>query len=277
MLGQIGGTRIGWRQSWFDGYTAPSSLGRDIECGFTFVRHPIHRFISAYYTLNFMLDYDLEKSTVKHPHKLREMKESLKHWDMIDHCHDDFSCFERLYVFVNQMVDESWKWINNYHNFLSSRVMEHVGSISGHFMAGFDGWNIDYVGKVEQFGEHWKLLSREITECSTGYLEKYWEDEDGRTSTKRKLKGDLGDGTAHKMKGAGQKGHYSLNRTLVDAYYALAMDRTIYDKLVEYYYQDFICFDYDMSFESFMEYIYEHDPEFDPQQFASTPDAVTLY
>jgi len=69
--------------------------------------------------------------------------------------------------------------------------MEHMGSISGHFMAGYDGWNIDYVGKVEQFGEHWSVLSQEITECKTGYLEKYWDQKQGEeSSTKRKLRGE---------------------------------------------------------------------------------------
>jgi len=284
MLSQIGGTRVLWTQSLFDGYAAPSSLVREIECGFTFVRHPIHRFISAYYTLNMMLRLDSRKMSVVSPDKLEAMKGDLKHWDMVDHCYFDFSCFERLYVFIQQLVDDSWKWIGLKDNVLTSRVMEHVGSVSGHFMAAFDGWNLDYVGKVEQFGEHWHLLSRNISECSTGYLERYWQHEEGdsngtngttsrrrlrrsgKEKEKKKKKSNVDeDGVAHNLNGYGQKGHHSLNRTLVDAYYALAMDRTAYDKLAEYYYQDSVCFDYDTSYESFMEYIRLHDPAFDPK------------
>lgn len=262
MLGQIGGTRILWRQSWFDGYTAPSSLAvdREIECGFTFVRHPIHRFISAYYTLNKMLQFDSKRMAAA---EFKAMRESLKHWDMADRCDSNLSCFDKLYVFVDQLVDDSWRWINNYEDVLSLRVMEHVGSISGHFMAGYDGWNIDYVGKVEQFGKHWDLLSRETPKCSSGYLEKYWEETEGSLpSSKRRLKVN-GDGAVHGMNQYGQKGHRALNRSLPDAYYALATNRASYDKLVEYYYQDFVCFDYDMSFESFLDYIRLHDPSFD--------------
>ena len=266
MLYWIGGSRINWGQSWFDGYVSPDSLTRDIQCGFTFVRHPIHRFISGYYTMNLMLKGDVNKKLK--PEQVEAMKEKLKHWEIEDECYYDFSCFERLHVFIDQLVDDSWQWINHYKDVLSGRVMEHVGSMSGHFLASYDGWNIDYIGKMEYFDEHWSLLSREISECSKGYLEKYWEEMENYdiangTSADEAYKDMDQDGLAHTMKGYGQAAKHTLNRPLVDAYYALAMDRSLYERLAEYYYQDAVCFQYDTSYESFMEYILEHDPEFD--------------
>ena len=69
------------------------------------------------------------------------------------------------------------------------------------------------------------------------------------------------------MKHSGQTDKYTLNRTLVDGYYAFALNKELYDKLVDYYYQDFVCFGYNMTYDYFMEYILENDPTFDRNEF----------
>ena len=271
MLYEIGGTRIDWRQSLFDGYVSPRILNRNIKCGFTFVRHPIHRFISGYYTLNWMLHSDSKTLFKNDAAKWDNVTSKLKHWHIVDECFYNFSCLEREHVFIDQMVDEGWKWINNYKDVYSQRVMEHVCSITSHFMAAYDDWKIDYVGRVEQFEEHCGLLSRNISKCSTGYLEKYWEVKEDKEDEHLKGIVSLKEGSnktdveiQHRMDKAGQKQKHTLNRTLVDAYYALAIDQTLYEKLAEYYFQDFVCFDYDASFQSFVEFVRFNDPSFDP-------------
>ena len=309
MLEVMGGTRIAWKQSLMAGYPSPDMTGKRIRCGFTFVRHPIHRFISAYYTIEAMLHFDLHSPTRKEQDKNKTLMVLQNHttfYDILDDCHHNYSCLHRIAVFVDEFVSNSWKWINPYYNILSSRLMEHVGSISGHFMASYDGWKIDYVGKVEYYEQHWKALSQDIPRCSDGYLKLYWERIRRRRLRMDKIRRRLlqqqtqmqrprrvrKDGNVknnayydrdnnksnnqdqEKKKKAmywmyhtGQNAKYTLNRTLVDAYYAFALNRELYDKLVDYYYQDFVCFGYNMSYEYFMEYILEHDPDFDRNAF----------
>ena len=264
MLHRVGGTRLNWRQSLFDGYVSPGVLGdaNPIECGFTFVRHPIHRFISAYYTLNLMLKVDARK--MGH-NNLELMRTRLTHLQFADECYFNFSCFERVRTFIDALSSESWRWINNYKDLLSQRVMEHVGSMAGHFLASYDGWALHYVGRVEHFAAHWRMLSANVSACSDGYLDRYWRDE--RAAAADATDREMGDaGVFYRMKRAGQGGKHTLNRTLVDAYYALAMDRSLFEKLVKYYRQDFVCFDYDATWQAFLRFVLEHDPTFRPRE-----------
>ena len=274
MLEVIGATRIQWRQSLFNGYAKQYMIHKKIKCGFTFVRHPIHRFISAYYTFNQMLHYDLNSNNRddKARNKTRDiLKENTKFWEIADYCnvtYSNYSCLHRMHVFVDELVNDSWQWINGYHNVLSTRIMEHVGSISGQFMSLYDEWQIDYVGRVEYYEQHWKELSQNISECSNGALGLYWSTPRRRRrrmkeKRKRRLKSNL----IYMMNKSGQNNKKTLGRPLVDAYYALALDKDLYDKIVDYYYQDFVCFGYNMTHQDFMEYILEMDPEFDPTEF----------
>ena len=246
MLNAIGGTRVVWTQSLLIGYPKPSMLEKEVKCAFTFIRNPIHRFISAYYTIDALIKSDIRRNRKKMNYFYGE---HLKFFRVSDHL-----ILHKLTVFFDELVNDSWLWMNRYLNQLSIRVMEHIGSQTGHCLSAYEPfWNISYFGRIEYFAQHWKELSTNVQECSSGYLENVNVDS-----------------FEHRMKKYGQSMHHTLNRILPDAYYLIAARPALFDQIVNYYYQDFVCFGYNMTYAHFMQYIKQRDPQFDIRSINQT-------
>ena len=260
VLFNLGGTRIHWTQSMLIGYAGLNQQlfnNIPIKCGFTFIRHPLHRFISAYYTINLMIKQDINNPTKSSQEKRnlwKNLQGNLKFMHFSLKTDRNKECFLRIQMFINEVIYNSWKWIDRYKTYESRRIMEHIGTQTGHFLASFDNFDIDYFGRVEYYQQHLTKLSLKMEEC--GYL---------HNITKENIP-HLMDSNIHKSKIP----HHKFNRTLVDVYYVLAIDQDLYNKLIDYYYQDFICFGYNMSYSNFMQYIYTHDPLFNVQEFNNT-------
>ena len=119
--------------------------------------------------------------------------------------------------------------------------MEHIGSISGHFMALYDNWKVDYIGRLEQYERHWKILSLYTPECGNGYLDLYWQRAEERKKRIARIRRRLNQNeesakrknVLHIMHHTGQHGKHTLGRILVDAYYAIAANKETYALMEE--------------------------------------------
>ena len=215
--------------------------------------------------------------------KLYEIKNDLPHWN-ISAKTDSSLKFE---MFVKQLVKESYNFMHikaKYQQYL--HVGSQVGLMLANWMSGgyndninkyeyylanyvyhsnypdvnkrrlyekeIERWRnnsmkLNFIGRMEYFEKHWERLIN-YEKCNTNGLDMYKNIVDKRGFAIRKnpsLKGQANPTTSEKAK-------------LDKLFYTVANDRELYDIIVDYFYQDFVCFGYDMSYQSFVKFVKLH-------------------
>eukprot|EP01084_Bolivina_argentea_P010240 19068_1 len=213
------------------------------NCSFTFVREPLQRFVSAYYTVNRLM-WDVEHNpervgdhmhiaSLRHLFKFLSVEGEPQRFRAFV---DDLSVFESMFIFgsrhLQHMMSQS--------AILSLPDISRIGTNIEWFTHPEKGNNDNrfFIGKVESYEQHWKKLT-EVCDDIVMYQK------------------DL-----QLMPSYGAR--ESLNKTylkvmsldtwkkgdVLPVYYAL--NDITFAKIVNFYYQDYICFGYDMVLPDFV-------------------------
>eukprot|EP01083_Nonionella_stella_P098688 277603_1 len=213
------------------------------HCGFTFVRDPIKRFISGYYTVNAMIYGENELNFVNHTNNKYE------HYKFIKIMGEP----QRFETFLDEIIENS-------HRFYGVVPLRHIASQT-YFLSNWYGSNIHFVGKVENYSNHWlELLNYD--KCGAWFRNKsniirnaniehviygmYHHGFDVNFYTKPNKQ----------IKYKEYIEAMSLE-IMIDNMYKLPpmyhkMTEKIYNKIVDFYYQDFKCFGYSYGFQPFV-------------------------
>eukprot|EP01083_Nonionella_stella_P050834 135105_1 len=230
------------------------------QCGFAFIRDPIQRFISAYYTINKKIYREMEHEFIADKKPAR---------------YDNVLTFltvigepQRFQAFMHDLFKVPHLWgIDD--------PLKHISSQS-YFLSNWHGSDINFFGRVEHYGQHWKLLMnhegcewfKQVYEGKDMDLENYqvshalfhygtmgvslYKARKGRQKDYIEALGmnDMLD----KMYGV-DKRKYNLSEddVLPPAYYF--MTEEMYNEIVEFYHQDFVCFGYKSDYAEFRKYV----------------------
>ena len=209
------------------------------ECGFTFVRDPISRFVSGYYTINKLIYW-------YHDH-LKRLNRSGPNMDAVP---DSFTFWnitgepQRMIEFVENIWDYSYE-------FTKTSPLEHLMTQTG--LLAVSKLNIHYIGDVSQLMEHLEIIKNKCAE---------------KTNNQKMLNQDLVEKKI--MTSFGTKWMDELRPWYTDmlslddyvkgdldpAYMALADNYDLYHKVVEYYRQDYVCFGFEHDWKKFRNKIY---------------------
>ena len=219
------------------------------NCGFTFVRNPITRLISGYYTINrkiFGIYKTFNNSTQLFINAGWNNQDNLKKgWNFLSINGEP----QRFIAFVEEMI-------NNPYKFTHIDPMSHVTSILSKSFGVFYGSNIQFIGKMEYFNNHWNKLMNYCPWFNQHINnDKIKRDKNGNIYLKKPLYAMWQYGKSS------VRGEYNnvlgvnISKILPTAYYIIANNKTLYDSLVNYYWQDFICFGYKPDFKQFQQYV----------------------
>lgn len=213
-------------------------------CAFTFVRDPIKRFISGYYTVNAMIFGEMG---------LKFQDHNLSKWNgykFIKVVGEP----QRFETFIDEMRENPFK-------FYANVPLRHTASQT-YFLSNFYGSPIHWIGRVENYKNHWlELLNYD--KCGKWFKDKnHWLKKN--INPEKIIKGMVHYGWDVPFYSRRQKrieyGEYIKSMSLdlmldngwkLQPVYRL-MNKRIYDKIVEYFYQDFVCFGYQYDFNKFM-------------------------
>ena len=193
------------------------------NCGFTVVRNPFNRFISAYYTINMLLfkDYILKNNQFKVP-------EYLTFWKI----HGEPSRF-------NKFVDELIKYK---YDFIKYHALNHLVTQSQ--ILSIAKIDLQYILKFENITHHYNYIVRNMKHCHLQYIPKNkWPTHMKGYGYNHIIKG-LNDSQMdmyYKMMSLKQYNPYSKESVLPVLYH---MDINTYHKIINYYKQDYVCFGY---------------------------------
>ncbi len=214
-------------------------------CGFAFVRHPIQRFISGYYTINAMIFSEnglkfLNHTNAKYAGKYKFIS--------------IFGEPQRFETFLDELIENPFL-------FYAQVPFRHISSQT-YFLSNFYGSNIDFIGKVENYNTHWiELLN--YKDCS-----KWFRNERNIVANSKDIErtingmyhygfdADFYQQTSKRIKYKEYIEAMCMN-LMIDNNYTLPpiyhlMTKEIYDKIVYFFYQDFVCFDYKHDFNNFV-------------------------
>ena len=136
-----------WSQTVHKNHAIPfigHSVRIHTDCGFTFVRNPITRFIAGYYTINRKI-YNLHHS-LSNTSLFAEEKWN-RNWLFLR----KFQEPDRFITFVEEMVS------NPYH-FSLLEPMSHINSMTAKSFSVYFGSDLHFIGKVEYMDSHWNAL-----------------------------------------------------------------------------------------------------------------------
>lgn len=233
------------------------------KCGWAFIRDPIQRFISAYYTINKKIYREMKHEFHSAPDRIPErFVDRLTFLTVVGEP-------QRFEAFMNDLFRyPDWWGIED--------PLKHISSQS-YFLSNWYGSDITFFGRVEHFGQHWKLLMNQ-PECH--WFRDLYQDhpeidlENYEVSHALFHYGTMGDGMwrarddrqkeyiealgmfdmLKKMYGRDRK-KYNISEqdVLPPAYYFLT--ESMYNQIVNFYHQDFVCFGYKPDFSQFREYV----------------------
>eukprot|EP01083_Nonionella_stella_P095976 269594_1 len=199
------------------------------ECGFTFVREPISRFISAYYTINRLIYFHNLPGSFKIKYKHDRV---FKWWNV----HGEP---QRVTTFVDDLMENDYK-------FVVMSPLEHIMTQTGILSVAQN--DIHFVGRLDKLREHWHEL---YEFCDSDLLDDMEQKEFGRMKNYG-VKGVRDHPEYAKMMGIEDY----WDGDILPAYKAIADNYDLYHKIVQYYKQDFLCFGFEPNFDSFRQNVY---------------------
>ena len=208
-------------------YISENMISHSI-CGFTFVREPISRFISAYYTVNRLIYFH----NLPGVFKKRYDHDKLFNWFNVD------GEPQRFTQFVEDLLEFGFR-------FAVTSPLEHIMSQSGILSIAQN--DIHFVGRLSKLQDHWNKLY----EFCDG-VQEYPTKEFSRMKN-------------YGTKGIDEHPEYAKMMSLLDyengdilpAYKVVADSYDLYSKIAQYYKQDFICFGFEMDYIGFRDKIYK--------------------
>eukprot|EP01084_Bolivina_argentea_P015959 29898_1 len=220
-------------------YTSENALFH-CQCGFTFVRDPISRFVSGYYTINKLIYW--------FHHHLPRIGKKGANMDKVPRLFSFWNITgepQRMMEFVNNIYDSSFE-------FTKITPLEHMMTQSG--LLGVSSADIHYIGRVSDLMEHLDVIKNK---CAI------------RTDNKFLLETDLIEQRI--MTRFGTKWFDELRPWYTDmlslddyvkgdldpAYLAIADNYDLYYKIVEFYKQDYVCFGFEHDWVKFRAKVYE--------------------
>lgn len=238
------------------------------KCMFVFVRNPVKRFISAYYHTNVFL-YNHMGHSIEPPMNEQDALErnlEIKNvitMESIKHLHSFWSELgepQRVVKFIENM------WNNPYEFMHSKTVFPHSATQVGWFLGNAIGRYINFIGKVENFDADWQRLKEkcgledsedeEIKNAASGVHQLfdswYWRKKGKQINLYAKMMGI--EFKPRQLNVSFWKNNHDKIKWkdyLAPAYFVIANNETLYNKIVEYYWQDFVCLKYEINFESF--------------------------
>jgi len=226
------------------------------NCSFTFVRDPLQRFVSAYYTVNRLM-WDVEN----HPDRVEDHRHiaNLRHLfkflsvegepERFRAFVDDLSIFESVFIFgsrhLQHMMSQS--------AILSLPDLSRIGKSIEWFTDPSSGQMNDrfFVGRVEQYEQHWRKLT-EICDDIVMY------EKDLQLMPSYGARESLNQTYLKVMSlDTWKKGD------ILPAYHAIYNDRDTFAKIVNFYYQDYVCFGYTPKMPDFYVPAEENDEDDD--------------
>ena len=132
----------------------------------------------------------------------------------------------------------------------------HIISQIGGALGNFHFWPIHFLGRIEFFAEHWYVLTMEHERCSETFdsLRK-----EGKTHD-YKLAHSMRQFKHNEIESADVEGDeqrkVALKQKEVNVEQLVFMEnKELFEKAVEYYLQDFVCFGYNMTHEAFVKHV----------------------
>ena len=200
------------------------------NCGFTFVREPLSRFISGYYTVNRLIYFHNLPGAFKKKYE----HDKLFNWFNIA------GEPARFTQFVDDLLEFDYK-------FVVTSPLEHMMSQTG--ILSISQNDIHFVGRLHKLKDHWGKL---YEFCDNELLNEY----PTREFSRMKNYGTKGvDEHPEYAKLMSLEGYE--NGDLLPAYKVVADSYDLYSKIAHYYRQDFVCFGFEMDYVSFRDKIYK--------------------
>ena len=160
------------------------------------------------------------------------------------------SAKERFRLFVIEILRLGYDYIQTDH--LMLHVLTQIGSSIGVF----HNWPIDFMGRMEYFEEHWYVLSMEHEKCSPVF-ENALQDgmHDYRLAHAMKRVGHQNSIDSHDVDGDAEKKEEMEKKGLSAEHFVFIEDKELFERTVDYFYQDFVCFNYNMTHEGYMKHL----------------------
>ena len=215
------------------------------NCTFTFVRDPLQRFVSAYYTVSKLMwdiennpdiKYEKDRAQIAHIRTLFKYLSVNGEPDRFRAFVDDLSVFESVFVFGNRHLQHLMSQTAK----LSVADISRIGGDIEWFTHPERGRNDNrmFIGRVEQYKEHWKKLTQVCDDI-------VMFENDFKSMAMYGTRSTLNE-TYLKMMGLENR----KDGDILPAYYAI--DNMTFAKIVNYYYQDYICFGYQPKLPDFL-------------------------
>ena len=215
------------------------------DCFFTFVRDPLHRLISAYFTIHL----SMTDAFKKRPHVYQTVAQNVRFWKVKTEP-------ERFQTFVQELQEQT-------NRFMSLDIIYHAMSMSGQVSNWF-GSGLTFIGRQERFSDHWDLLTNQDEVCRRALAgssdpvaaadKKEQQQQDHKQqplshemnnvnfqqSLLTNLSEILGFNSEGRRKGSK---NYDLPQ-----WKAILDDQELFNSIVEHYWQDYVCFGYNTSY-----------------------------
>ena len=199
------------------------------QCGFTFVREPISRFVSGYYTVNRLIYF----------HNLPGVSKKRYEHDKLFNWFNVSGEPARFTQFVEDLLEFDYE-------FVETSPLEHMMTQSGILSIAQN--DIHFVGKLHKMRDHWSRLH---AFCDSELLQVYPKREYSRMKN-------------YGVHGIKEHPEYAKLMSLEDyedgdllpAYKVVADSYDLYHKIANYYKQDFVCFGFEMDYQGFRDKMY---------------------
>ena len=163
---------------------------------------------------------------------------------------EEDSATERFRLFVTDILDHGYDYVVDDH--LVLHVITQIGSSIGNFHQ----WPIDFMGRMELFEEHWSMLSMEHEKCAPVFDSISKEAvHDYRLTHAMKRMGHQNSIDSEDVGGDQGKKEEFKKKGLSAEHFVFIDDRALFERAVSYYYQDFVCFQYNMTYEGYMQHL----------------------
>ena len=198
------------------------------DCGFTFVREPISRFISGYYTVNRLIYHHNKYAKKRYP-----IPDLFTFWNKTGEP-------QRILEFINNLLQFRYE-------FLVSSPLEHIMSQTS--ILSVAQLDIHFVGRLSKFKDH---LDRVMDHCADKYMQERPDE------IMKRMAGFGTNGLDQEPQYTKMMGLQTWNEgDVLPAYIAIADNYDAYQSLVEYFKQDMICFGYHHDYNSFRAKVYK--------------------